>query len=131
MADTLDLRTSTSRAKVNFDCGTFDIRHPRELAWPEMGKIIGLGKKLDELAGDIDDPAVLTQCQKAMQALTKIILVDIPQKALATLTPDDMQSLLTFFNALRTKKKDEPDPSESALSSSPGVSDSTESEEKD
>ncbi len=131
MAETLDLTTSTDRAKVNFDAGTFEIRHPRELAFPEMGKIIGLGKKLGELAGDIDEPKILAECQKTMQALTKIILLKIPQKALSTLTPDDMNSLLEFFNALRTAKSDESDPSESASSSSPGVSDSMEAEETD
>ena len=128
MADDLDLRTSTSRAKVNFDCGTFDIRHPRELAFPEMGKIIGLGKKLDELSGDIDDPKILTQCQKTMQAITKIVLVSIPQKALTTLTPDDMMALLGFFNSLR-KRTGEPVQSGSASSSSPGANDSTEASE--
>ncbi len=131
MADNLDLRTSTNRAKVNFDCGTFDIRHPRELAFSETGKIIALGKKLDELSGDIDDPEILKTCQKTMQALMKIILVSIPQKALATLTPDGMLAVLEFFNALRAKKKDEPAPSASVSSSSPGANDSTESEEKD
>ncbi len=131
MAEDLDLRTSTSRAKVNFDCGTFDIRHPRELAFTETGKIIALGKKLDELSGDIDDPEILKTCQKTMQALMKIILVSVTQKALATLTPDAMLSVLEFFNALRAKKKDETVPSESASSSSPGASDSTEAEEKD
>ncbi|HEU01345.1 hypothetical protein LCGC14_2423930 [marine sediment metagenome] len=130
MADNLDLRTSTDRATVNFDCGSFKIRHPRELVFAEMGKLIGLGKKLDAMAGDIDDPKILTQCEKTMQALTKIVLVEIPQKALVTLTPDDMQSLLAFFNALRTKS-DEPDLSESVSSSSPGVNDSTEAEAKD
>ncbi len=130
MADNLDLRTSTDRATVNFDCGSFKIRHPREMAWAEMGKIIGFGKKLDAMSGDIDDPKILTQCQKIMQALTKIILVAIPQKALATLTPDDMQSLLEFFNSLR-KRTGEPVQSESALSSSPGANDSTEAEETD
>ncbi len=130
MADNLDLRTSTSRAKVNFDCGTFDIRHPRELAFPEMGKVIALGKNLDELSGDIDDPAVLKKCQQAMQALTRIVLFGKISKAdLDTLTPDDMQSLLSFFNALRTRTG-ETDPSESASSSSPGANDSTEAEEK-
>lgn len=130
MADTLDLRTSTSRAKVNFDCGTFEIRHPREMAFPEMGKIIGLGKKLAELAPDIDDPKKLAETQETMQALTKIVLVSIPQKALATLTPDDMNSLLEFFNALRTAKSGASDPSESASNSSPGASDSTDAEGK-
>ncbi len=131
MADNLDLRTSTNRATVNFDCGSFKIRHPRELAFTETGKIIALGKKLDELSGDIDDPEILKACQRTMQALMKIILVSIPQKALATLTPDAMYSVLEFFNSLRKKKGDEPDPSESASSSSPGANDSTEAEATD
>ncbi len=131
MADKdLDLTTSTDRAKVNFDCGTFDVRHPRELAFAETGKIIGFGKKLDELSGDIDDPKILAQCQKTMQAITKIVLVSIPQKALDKLTPDDMMALLNFFNSLR-KRAGEPVQSESASSSSPGANDSTEAEATD
>ncbi len=129
MADNLDLRTSTNRAKVNFDCGIFDVRHPGEMTFTESGKLVGLGKQLVELAPNLDDPEALAATEKTMQGMMKIVLVGITAKALKTLRPGDMSAVMEFFNALRPSRSDEPDQSGKPSSSSLGASDSSEASE--
>lgn len=125
-AQTLDL-TQRERPTVKLDCGDFKMRRPEEFYFRDFAGIVKIGEQISELveegvsenAGELDD---------LIGESVKEILVDATPEAMK-MTPQLFGELFEFFNGLVPKK--EKGTSESASSSVPGASDSSEASAAD
>lgn len=118
---TLDL-TRRERPTIKLDCGEFKMRRPQELYFRDFANIVTIGEKISELTeeGVADNADKLDEL--IGQSVNEILVAATPEAM--KMTPALFGELFDFFNRLVSKT--DRDTSESASSSSPGVSDSTE-----
>ena len=127
----LDL-SAPERPTVRLDQGDFKMRHPEEFQFRDFAKIKTIGDRITELV-----EAGLAENAEELDGLLgegiRQIVVDPSDEVVASMTPKRFQRMFDFFNKLGPDEEDDGDAeaSETASSSSPGASDSTEASEAD
>lgn len=105
---------------MKLPAGDYRMRLPEELTFEEFGFQTSVGKKMIELAEDVDQPGVLGELQGLIVKGARLILVDLDDAAAATITPGMFQRISAFFHGLAGR--DEMPASNTASSSSPDAS---------